>query len=220
MMETLRSVIAWWHRQSSHAKKQLLIRTGAVAVGVVVGSMIVAKFTWGSRGPGLVTPLAFAGLFLAAAILFVLAVLSSEELVDEMESSRPPRVRQRGVYPREIRRRARFARRSLGAWLAWVGPKLRRQLTRASVTGLRRGLVDAMKGVPPPGTPPPPAGPLARPIAASHRADRRMRLVRGEAIAEAVRRRVQPRPNRRGVRRPAARTAARRRDPKRSSLRA
>jgi hypothetical protein len=219
-METLRNVIAWWHRHSAHAKKQLLIRTGAVAVGVVVGSIIVAKLTWGSRGPGLATPLAFAGLFLAAAILFVLAVLSSEELVDEMESSRPPRVRERGVYPREIRRRARFARRSLAAWLGWVRPRLRRALTRDSIAQWGRDVIRALRGVPPPGTPPVKAGPLARPIAASHRADRRLRLIRGDALAEAGRRRVPPRPNTRGARRPAARTPARRRDRKGSGLRA
>jgi hypothetical protein len=230
MRETLRNVIAWWHRQSAYAKKQLLIRTGAVAVGVVIGSIIVAKLTWGSRGPGLVTPLAFVGLFLAAAILFVLAVLSSEELVDEMEASRPPRVRQRGVYPREIRRQARFARRSLAAWLAWVGPKLRRALTRESIAQWGRDVIRALRGVPPPGTPPVKAGPLARPVRrrrslpavddAGQRVDRGLRLTRGDGPAEVGRRRLAPGPNTRGIRRPAARTAARRRDPKGSGLRA
>jgi hypothetical protein len=220
MREIVGNVVAWWRRQSSHVKRRLLIRTGAVALGVVAGSIIVAKLTWGSRGPGLVTPFAFAGLFLAAAILFVLAVLSSEELVDEMESSHPPRVRRRGVYQRAMRRNARIARRSFAVWLAWVGPTLRRHVTRASVTQGLRGIVDALSGVPPAGTSVRHAGPLARPLAAAERppaahfsadelADRRLRLIRGGAPSMAARSRVEPRAQSRTVRRVEARPSGR-----------
>jgi uncharacterized membrane protein YfcA len=207
MRETVHNAIAWWRRQSAYAKKRLLIRMGAVAIGVVVGSIFVAKLTWGRRGPGLITPFAFAGLFLAAAILFVLTVVQSEELVDELESSRPPRVRRRGVYPRAMRRFARASRRSFVVWLSWVGATLRREVTRESIARWGHGLVDALRGVPPAGTPAPRAGPLVRP-----------RPVHGGVTAEPNRRRARARPGRRAARPP--RVGARRRDSKGSGLRA
>jgi uncharacterized RDD family membrane protein YckC len=157
------TIADWWRRHSAASKKRLMLKAGAVALGVVVGSIVVAKLTWGTTGPGLVTPLAFFGLFVAAVILFALAVVSSEELVDELESSHPPRVRKRGVVPRALRRVIAALGRAVLAWLLRIGLAIRRAMTPERLAHRLRALADALSGVPPVGVSATHAGPLARP---------------------------------------------------------
>jgi hypothetical protein len=175
------TVADWWRRHSAASKKRLMLKAGAVALGVVVGSIVVAKLTWGTTGPGLVTPIAFFGLFVAAVILFALAVVSSEELVDELEASHPPRVRKRGVVPRALRRAIAALGRAVLASLLWIGLALRREITRKKIAQRWYALADALSGVPPNGVSATHAGPLARPaprpspaaLDTHHRAPRR-----------------------------------------------
>jgi hypothetical protein len=175
------TVADWWRRHSAAARKRLMIKAGAVALGVVVGSIAVAKLTWGTSGPGLVTPFAFFGLFVAAVILFALAVVSSEELVDELEAAHPPRVRKRGVVPRALRRAIAAVGGAVLAWLLWIGLALRREMAPAKLAQRWHALADALSGVPPSGASLTDAGPLARPaprpsraaLDTQHRAPRR-----------------------------------------------
>lgn len=206
-------VTRWWRQLSALPKPALLRRVGLVALAYVVGSIVLAKFTWGSRGPGIVTPFAFAVLFLAAVALMGVAVVHSQDLVDEMEASRPPRVRNRGGFARtvnpmlwtvtaKLRRRFRECR-------AWVRATLRRELTRESLTRRVRRLAHALSGAPPAGVPPSHAGRLTRPgtarvVAPPRRIDERHRAVRRsrpreEALAtlERLRRQRRRRPPRR-----------------------
>jgi hypothetical protein len=175
------TVADWWGRHNAASKKRIMLQAGAVALGAVVGSIVVAKLTWGTRGPGLVTPFAFFGLFVAAVILFALAVVSSEELVDELEASHPPRVRKRGVVPLALRRAIAAVGRAVLAWLLWIGLALRREMAPETMSHRWRALAEALSGVPPDGVSVTHAGPLARPaprpsrsaLDTSHRAPRR-----------------------------------------------
>jgi hypothetical protein len=164
------TVADWWRRHTAASKKRLTLQAGAVALGVVVCSILVAKFTWGASVPGLVTPLAFFGLFVAAVILFALAVVSSEELVDELEAGHPPRVRKRGVVPAGLRLAIAAVGRALLAWLRWIGLALRRAMTREGVTKRWGVLAEALSGVPPTGAFPVHAGALAVPVTPPSRA--------------------------------------------------
>lgn len=157
------TVADWWRRHSAASRKRIMLQAGAVALGVVVGSIVVAKLTWGTSGPGLVTPVAFFGLFVAAVILFALAVASSEELVDELEASHPPRIRKRGVVPRALRQGIAALGRAVLAWLLSIGWALRREMTPERMAQQWRALTEALSGVPPAGVSPTHAGPLARP---------------------------------------------------------
>lgn len=194
MTGTARRIVAWWRRQGADRKKRVLLpRLAAASLAVVVGSIVVAKFAWGTNGPSIVTPFAFAGLFFAAVILFAIAITSCEEFVDELEASRPPRVRKRGVVPRALRRGIAALGRALLVWLVWVGTALRREVTRKSAAQRWRDLVNSLSGVPPAGVTADHAGPLARPVDASRaapaerdahgRTPRRTRPVRRDALS-------------------------------------
>lgn len=163
-------------------KHVLLRRVGTVAVAYVVGSIVLAKFTWGSRGPGIVTPFAFAALFLAAVALMGVAIVHSQDLVDEMEASNPPELRKRGGFVRAVNPMLSTVnaklRRALREWRAWVGPRLRRELTRESFDRRIRALARALSGVPPAGVPPSHVGRLTRPGTTRLVADSRNTLPR------------------------------------------
>jgi hypothetical protein len=158
-----------WRRLSMLPKRVLLRRVGAVALVWVVGSIAVAKLTWGSSGPGLATPFAFAALFLAAVALMAVAVVHSQDLVDELEASHPPRVRNRGAFARVVNPMLWTAsarlRRAVRDWRARVASTIRREATRDSLTRRIRALASALSGVPSGRLSPVAAGPLARPIA-------------------------------------------------------
>jgi hypothetical protein len=203
-------------------KRVLLRRVGVVALAYVVGSIVLAKFTWGSRGPGIVTPFAFAALFVAAVALMGVALVHSQELVDEMEASRPPRVRNRGGFARKVNPMlwtvTAKLRRLFREWRAWIGPTVHRELTRDAFVRRVRALRHALSGVPPAGVSPAHAGRLTRPGAARlvarprrigdrHRAARRSRP-REEALATLERLRGQRR--RRPTQRIASETVSRR----------
>jgi hypothetical protein len=141
----------------------MMLQAGAVSLGVVIGSIVVAKLTWGTRGPGLATPFAFFGLFVAAVILFALAVVSSEELVDELEASHPPRVRERGVIPRALRRWIAALGRAVLDCLVLIGLAIRSELAPERIAHWWRAFAEALSGVPPAGVSATHAGPLARP---------------------------------------------------------
>jgi hypothetical protein len=190
-------VSEWWRQLSRVPKRVLLRRIGAVALAGVVGSIVLAKLTWGSSGPGIATPFAFAALFLAAVALMGVAVVHSQDLVDELEASHPPRVRKRGRFARAVNpmlwTATAWFRRAFREWRARVGSALRREATRESLARRIRALASALSGVPSGGVSPAVAGPLARPIAARgearprridehHRAVRRSRP-REEALA-------------------------------------
>jgi hypothetical protein len=175
------TVADWWGRHSAASKKRIMLQAGAIALGAVVGSIVVAKLMWGTRGPGLATPVAFFGLFVAAVILFALVVVSSDELVDELESGHPPRVRKRGVVPLALRRAIAAAGRAVLARLLWIGLTLRRAIAPERMSQRWRALAEALSGVPPDGVSVTHAGPLARPaprpprapLDTQHRAPRR-----------------------------------------------
>lgn len=147
-------------------KHVLMRRVGAVAVAYVIGSIVVAKLTWGSSGPSIVTPFAFAALFLAAAALTGVAIIHSQDLVDEMEASHPPRVRNRGGFIRSVKPLLATFRSAVREWRASAGATLRREVTRGALVRRSRALARSLSGVPPAGVSPAGAGPLARPIAA------------------------------------------------------
>jgi hypothetical protein len=162
-------VTEWWRRLSMLPKHVLLRRVGLVGFIGVVGSIALAKLTWGSSGPGIATPFAFAALFLAAVALMGVAVVHSQDLVDELEASHPPRVRNRGRFARAVNPMlwtvsARL-RRASRRWRARVASTLRREVTRESLTRRLRALASALSGVPSGGVSPAAAGSLARPIA-------------------------------------------------------
>jgi hypothetical protein len=165
------TVADWWRRHSAAARKRIMLQAGAVALGVVVGSIVVAKLTWGTSGPGLATPVAFFGLFVAAVILFALAVASSDELVEELEASHPPRVRKRGVVPRALRQWIAALGRAVLAWLLSIGWALRREMKRERMAQQWRVLAEALSGVPPRGAFPVHAGSLAVPVTPPSRAE-------------------------------------------------
>jgi hypothetical protein len=147
-------------------KHVLMRRVGAVAVAYVIGSIVVAKLTWGSGGPSIVTPFAFAALFLAAAALTGVVIIHSQDLVDEMEASHPPRVRNRGGFVRTLKPLLATFRSAFREWRASAGATLRREVTRGALVRRGRALARSLSGVPPAGVSPAAAGPLARPIAA------------------------------------------------------
>jgi hypothetical protein len=163
------AVIGRWRRRSMDPKHVLLRRVKTVAVSYVVGSIVVGRLTWGSHGPGLVTPFAFAALFLAAAALMGIAIIHSQDLVDEMEASNPPELRRRGRFVRVMNpmlstANAKF-RRASREWRARVGRAFRRAASREGLVRSTRALARALSGVPPAGTSPRNAGRLGRPIA-------------------------------------------------------
>ncbi|HYU40167.1 MAG TPA: hypothetical protein VEM59_10075 [Acidimicrobiia bacterium] len=163
-------VTEWWRRLSMLPKHVLLRRVGVLGFVGVVGSIALAKLTWGSSGPGIATPFAFAALFVAAVALMAVAVVHSQDLVDELEASHPPRVRNRGAFARVVNPMLWTAsarlRRAFREWRARVASTLRREATRDSLTRRLRAVASALSGVPPGGLSPAAAGSLARPIAA------------------------------------------------------
>ena len=209
------TVADWWGRRSRAAQKRLMIQAGAVALGVIVGFLVVAKLTWGASGPGLVTPFAFFGLFLAAVILFAVTVASSEELVDELEASRPPRVRKRGVVPRAVRQAIAAFGRAVLAWLMRIGLSIRRAIAREHIARRWRVLAEALSGVPPAGVYALHAGPLAQPAPRSTAVDEplpgpRRSLPSGRDALDRLERLYRRRPQRRVSRpRPPAERASR-----------
>lgn len=151
-----------WHRWSaSPGYRGRVRRTGAVALAVVVGSIIVAKVSWGTRGPSLATPFAFAALFFAAVALLAVAIVSFDEFVDELDGSHPPRVRNRVGFVRNAKRIIRVLAAAINA----VDDALIRNVTRESLGQWGRAMSDALTGVPPSDAAPvhAHAGPLARP---------------------------------------------------------
>jgi hypothetical protein len=146
--------------------------TAVVAFGAVIGSVVLAKATWGETGrPGIATPLAFMVLFVATITLLAIVIVMCQRLVDEMDAQHPLRVRKRGVVLRGIKALLRgsfaLAARASRAWLDWVTSVfvlLRREVTREAVEQWAHDTVIAFSGVPPAGVSPPRyAGRLARP---------------------------------------------------------
>jgi hypothetical protein len=160
------AVIEGWRRRSMVPKHVLMRRVGAVAVAYVIGSIVVGKLTWGSSGPSIVTPFAFAALFLAAVALTGVAIIHSQDLVDEMEASHPPRVRNRGGFVRSVKPLLATFRSAFREWRVSAGSTLRREVTRGALVRRSRALARSLSGVPPAGVSPVGAGRLARPIAA------------------------------------------------------
>jgi hypothetical protein len=195
--------IRWWRRRSIAPKHVLMRRVGTVAVAYVIGSIVVAKLTWGSSGPSIVTPFAFAALFLAAVALTGVTIIHSQDLVDEMEASHPPRVRNRGGLARTVRPLLAALRSAFAEWRASVGSTLRRAATRDALVRRSRALAHSLSGVPPAGVSPAHAGRLTRPVVSTraprprriderHRAFRRSRPP-DEALATLARLRPQRR---------------------------
>jgi hypothetical protein len=184
------TAVKWWRRWSAEpGKVARRRRTGVMALVVVVGCIVVAKLLWGTTGPGIATPFAFFVLFVAAVTLLAVTIIHSEELVDELEASHPPRVRNRGGLARTIAALDRV----LVAWLSRAGPALRREMRRDSLVRRSRALADALSGIPPSGVSLANAGPLARPaarrpsapvrIGAHHRTARQTHSAHGQALA-------------------------------------
>jgi hypothetical protein len=155
---------AWWRRQSADWKKRVLLpRLSAVSLVIVIAFIAIAKFAWGNDGPGIITPFAFAGLFAAAVILFAVAIASCEDLVADLEASRPLRVRKRGVVPRALRTWIAAFGRAVLVWLVWLGAAIRREVVRRSAAQWRRAIADSLAGIAPAGASPEHAGALGRP---------------------------------------------------------
>lgn len=156
-----------WRQLSLLPKRVLLRRVGLVASVCIVGSLVLARFTWGSSGPGIATPFAFAALFLAAVALMGVVVVHSQDLVEELEASHPPQVRDRGRVARAVNPMlwtvSARGRRAFRVWRARVGSTLRREATRESIARRIRDLGSSLSGVPSEGRSPEAGGPLARP---------------------------------------------------------
>src|SRR5918994_4515088 len=121
----------WWYRWSaSPGYRARVRRTTVVALVVVVCSIVVPKLSWGTSGPSLATPFAFAALFFGALALLVVAIVGCDEFVDELEGSHPTRVRTRAGFVRNAQRIIRL----LAAGINAVDDALIRNVTRESVT--------------------------------------------------------------------------------------
>ena len=168
ILGTIRRVVLvgaqWWDKWTTTPGYRVRVRrTTVTAVVVVILSIVVAKFLWGASGPGFFTPLVYAALFFAAAILFAVTILSSDEFVDELEASHPPRVRNRAGFVRHAKRTVRV----LSAGFKSVDALLTRNLTRESIARWSRAAGVVLGGVPPAGAAPTGAGPLGRPVPAA-----------------------------------------------------
>jgi hypothetical protein len=153
----------WWYKWTTTPGYRARVRrTTLTAVVVVVLSIVVAKLLWGNRGPGFFSPLVYAALFFAAAILFAVTILSSDEFVDELEASHPPRVRNRAGFVRHAKRTLRV----LSAGIKSVDAMLTRTLTRESIARWSSAIGEVLCGIPPVGATPAGAGPLGRPVPA------------------------------------------------------
>jgi hypothetical protein len=167
ILRTIRRVVlvgsGWWDKWTTTPGYRARVRrTTVIAVLVVILSIVVAKLLWGNSGPGFFTPLVYAALFFAATILFAVAILSSDEFVDELEASHPPRVRNRAGFVRHAKRTIRV----LSAGISAVDAILTRNLTRESITRWSHAAGVVLCGVPPAGTVLRGAGRLARPVSA------------------------------------------------------
>jgi hypothetical protein len=166
ILQAIRRVVLvssqWWGKWTTTPGYRARVRrTTVTAVVVVIFSIVVAKLLWGDSGPGFFTPLVYAALFFAATILFAVAILSSDEFVDELEASHPPRVRNRAGFFRHAKRTIRV----LSAGIKSIDAMLSRKLTRESITRWSHAAGLVLYGVPPAGAVPRGAGQLARPVA-------------------------------------------------------
>jgi hypothetical protein len=166
ILQSIRRVVLvgsqWWDKWTTTPGYRARVRrTTVTAVVVVILSIVVAKFLWGDSGPGFFTPLVYAALFFAATILFAVAILSSDEFVDELEASHPPRVRNRAGFFRHAKRTIRV----VSAGIKSIDAMLSRNLTRESITRWSHAAGVVLCGVPPAGAVPRGAGRLARPVA-------------------------------------------------------
>ena len=167
-MRTIRRVVLeaskWWDKWTTTPGYRVRVRrTTVAAVVVVILSIIVAKLLWGASGPGFFTPLVYAALFFAAAILFAVTILSSDEFVDELEASHPPRVRNRAGFVRHAKRTVRV----LSAGIKSLDAMVTRNVTRESIARWRSAVGVVLGGVPPAGAVPTGAGPLGRRVPAA-----------------------------------------------------
>jgi hypothetical protein len=225
-MRTIRRVVLvaarWWDKWTTTPGYRARVRrTTVTAVVVVILSIVVAKLLWGNRGPGFFSPLVYAALFFAAAILFAVTILSSDEFVDELESSHPPRVRNRAGFVRHAKRTVRV----LSAGIKSVHAMLARNLTRESIARWSSAAGVVLGGVPPARVAPKGAGPLGRPVPAppppapvpaGHTTDRRRRRPR-RGLLTSLEWPLPSRRSRRGRRRNGARSAPRTRNRRSSS---
>jgi hypothetical protein len=176
MVRNLRArTVAWWRRSHADLQRRDFRRVGLIAFGAVGGSVVLARLTQDTAVAGVVRALAITVFALAAIALLGVVILMGEEVVDEMDASDPMRARHGGAYGPRIKQFVRDVPRGIWAWVASIPRKigrLRRSLTRQSLSRVTVATADALGGVPPADAGPPPgAGPLARPIAVPPESD-------------------------------------------------
>jgi hypothetical protein len=152
-------------------KRVPLPLAAAVASCAAIGSVLLARSTWGvSSRLGPATVVAFIVLFVAAITLLAVAIAACQSVVDEMDASDPLRVRKHGVVARGVkamfRRAFALSARASRAGLRWLSSTVaasRREVTRDALGQWTRAAAAGLSGVAPAGVPPPSgAGRLAR----------------------------------------------------------
>jgi len=178
------------------------LRAVAIVASSIIIVSVVTGIVTGVMSDGIVRPFALIALVLAAVALLGVGIVSFQSVVDELDESDPLATTQGGALGPTIRRMLRKARASAVRTAREWQAALRRNVTRESLARLARACADALSGVPPAEvSPPPSAGPLARPAGAPPRPKARERST--------------PSPTPRLRRAPDQRAAARRRHPSR-----
>jgi hypothetical protein len=177
-------VVGWWRRRTADpAKRVPLRRAGAVSLGVVIGSLVLARVI-AATGSRALLALVVMVFVVAAITLFVVVIAWCQEVdeVDEIDTADPVWVTNRGVIARTMKRLCRNAAVSaerasraglssassiaagLSSRIAGMVAALRREVTRDAVARSVRATAAALSGVPPPdASSPAGSGRLARP---------------------------------------------------------
>ena len=144
-----------------------------MASAVIIVSVVTGIVTGVMTG-GIVRPFALTALVLASVALLGVGIVSFQSVVDELDESDPLATKQGGALGPTIKRALRKARSSAARVAREWHAALRRNITRESLARLARACADALSGVPPAEvSPPPSAGPLARPAGAPRPKPRR-----------------------------------------------